>query len=43
MDDDEIEVKQLDMGNIKGIYVKPKGRHHLYQSEEHHIDEEEEE
>ena len=41
VDDDEIEVKQFDMGDIKGIYVKPKGKHHLHHSEEHHIDEEE--
>ena len=39
VDDDEIEIKQFELSdNVRGIYVKPKGKHHLY-----HIDEEEEE
>ena len=39
VDDDEIEIKQFELSdNVRGIYVKPKGKHHL-----HHIDEEEEE
>ena len=44
VDDDEIEIKQFELSdNVRGIYVKPKGKHHLYHTEEHHIDEEEEE
>ena len=39
VDDDEIEIKQFELSdNVRGIYVKPKGKHHL-----HHIDEVEEE
>ena len=39
VDDDEIEIKQFELSdNVRGIYVKPKGKHHLY-----HIDEEGEE
>ena len=39
VDEDEIEIKQFELSdNARGIYVKPKGRHHLY-----HVDEEEEE
>ena len=34
VDDDEIEVKQFDMGDVKGFYIKPKGHYHL-QHEEH--------
>ena len=37
VDDDEIEVKQFDMGDVKGFYIKPKGHYHL-QHEEHNID-----
>ena len=37
IDQDEIEVKQFDMGDVKGIYIKPKGHYHL-QHEEHNID-----
>ena len=37
-DDDEIEVKQFDLGeNVKGLYVRPKHQH-LYTHEEHNID-----
>ena len=38
VDDDEIEVKQFDMGGVKGFHIKPKGNHHLYHSEEHDIE-----
>ena len=38
IDDDEIEVKQFDMGDVKGFYIKPRGSHHLYHSEEHNIE-----
>ena len=35
-DDDEIEVKQFDLGeNVKGLYVRPKHQH--YTHEEHNI------
>ena len=37
VDDDEIEVKQFDMGDVKGFYIKPKGHYHL-QHEGHNID-----
>ena len=37
VDDDEIEVKQFDMGDVKGFYIKPKGHYHL-QHEEHNIE-----
>ena len=37
VDDDEIEVKQFDMGDVKGFYIKPRGHYHL-QHEEHNID-----
>lgn len=31
VDDDEIEIKQFELSdNVKGIYVKPKGHHHLH-------------
>ena len=37
-DDDEIEVKQFDLGeNVKGLYVRPKHQH-LYTHEEHNIE-----
>ena len=37
VDDDEIEVKQFDTGDVKGFYIKPKGHYHL-QHEEHNIE-----
>ena len=37
VDDGDIEVKQFDMGDVKGFYIKPKGHYHL-QHEEHNID-----
>ena len=37
-DDDEIEVKQFDLGeNVKGLYVRPKHQH-LHTHEEHNIE-----
>ena len=35
LDNDELEVKEFDLGEIRGIYVKPKGSYHLQQAEEH--------
>lgn len=36
LDNDELEVKEFDLGEIRGIYVKPKGSYHLQQVEENH-------
>lgn len=34
MDNDELEVREFDLGEIRGIYVKPKGNYHLQHVEE---------
>ena len=41
VDDDEIEIKQFELSdNVRGIYVKPKGKHHLYQEHTEETDNE---